>query len=50
MHGNAFDDPLSDATKLAENFENIVKLPYFSTIIDHVFDELVSTSQAKPEL
>jgi hypothetical protein len=38
----AFEDPLSDATKLVDHFENIVKLPYFSTLIDNMIDGLES--------
>ena len=36
----AFEDPLSDATQLVDHFENIVKLPYFSTFIDKIIDEI----------
>jgi hypothetical protein len=36
----AFEDPLSDATALVKHFENIVKLPYFSTFIDKIIDEI----------
>jgi len=46
----AFEDPLSDATKLVDHFENIVKLPYFSTLINNMIDDLVPTSLAEPEL
>ena len=38
----AFEDPLSDATKLVDHFENIVKLPYFSTLIDNMIYGLES--------
>jgi hypothetical protein len=39
----AFNDPLFDPANLTNFFEEIVKLPYFSTLIDRMIDGISST-------
>lgn len=42
-----FNDPSFDPANLTEFFEEIVKLPYFSTLIDRMLGEIVATKLVK---
>jgi hypothetical protein len=40
----ACEDPLTDAADIVEHFEKLVKLPYFSRLIDHMHDRMDSAN------